>query len=151
MTPCQKEPAAARSHRREDTTASGMCGSAVGDRRDARQRLTFEKLEHGTTPRRDVAHAFLKARLHDGSYGVASAHNRQRAVLLGGIRMGTRHGKRALVVVAHLKDAHGSVPDDRLRIEQHLLVGLERLRADVEPHPSVWDFAFYEFVLGVVV
>src|SRR5690625_7138950 len=123
MTPCQKEPAAARSHRREDTTASGMCGSAVGDRRDARQRLTFEKLEHGTTPRRDVAHAFLKARLHDGSYGVASAHNRQRADLLGGIRTGTGDSNRALVVFALLIDAHRSGPVDGLRIVRQLKVG----------------------------
>src|SRR5690625_6519967 len=98
MTPCQKEPAAARSHRREDTTASGMCGSTVGDRRDARQRLTFEKLEQGTAPRRDVAHALLKASLHEGSSGVASAHHRQRAVLLGRIRNATRTGTRALAV-----------------------------------------------------
>src|SRR5690625_7249003 len=118
MTPCQKEPAAARSHRREDTTASGMCGSAVGDRRDARQRLTFEKLEHGTTPRRDVAHAFLKARLHDGSYGVASAHNRQRAVLLGGIRKGTRLGTREIVVVSYLTVDQRTDLHDTHRFEQ---------------------------------
>src|SRR3989338_4249925 len=39
----------------------------------------------------------------------------------------------------HLEDAERAVPDDRLRALQDILEYLDRLRADIEPHPAVRD------------
>ena len=79
----------------------------------------------------------------DRLLGIAAAHHGSGARIRHGF--GQRH--RTLVERRLLEDAHGTVPDDRLRARDHLCVGVDGLRPDIH-RDLAFGNGFDHFVRG---
>src|SRR6185312_6757643 len=118
----------------------------VGERFHARKLLAFQKLQRSSTAGRDMSDLVCQTRLMDSGNRIASADNGCTSPIPGN-RFSDLHG--AMGKWRNFKNAHWTVPYNRLRTRNFFTECGDCFRTNVQPHLVGWDALICRYGLGL--